>query len=149
MSKGLAVFVFVILLAGGITVAILFLTNPSYQAKQAVEKFYNYEQKAEFADSWSMLNSRVQKKFTKNQYIQERSDVILKHFGGEDFSYEIKHRKKLKNWSMEQGAKPIATVYSMNVVQTYHGQFGNFTMYQDVFAAKEEGKWTILWNYNK
>ncbi|MFQ3544643.1 hypothetical protein Q7A53_11175 [Halobacillus rhizosphaerae] len=147
MSKGLAVFIAILLLAGGILLFMLFITNPGHRAAVTVRNFYQYEQKAEFSDSWQLLHSQMKDKFTRNQYIQERSDVMLKHFGGEKFTFTINHKKKLKGWKMADGAKPIGTVYSMRVTQDFHGEFGNFTLYQDVFAAKENGKWTILWDY--
>ncbi|GGF30196.1 hypothetical protein GCM10010954_31660 [Halobacillus andaensis] len=129
---------------------VLFLFNLSeQQAKRVVDDFYTYEQEGDFSSSWQLLHPYMKDKFTKGHYIQDRAHVFMNHFGVTTFSYEVEGAEKIKDWKMEEDRDALNEVYMMTVIQTYKGKYGHFDLYQKVYAAKEEGEWTILWDYNK
>ncbi|RWZ51383.1 hypothetical protein EQV77_16620 [Halobacillus fulvus] len=134
-------------LVGGIT---LWLWNtPGQQAKETLETFYDFEQEGSFSSSWEMFHPFMKQKFTKGHYIQDRAHVFMNHFGVTTFEYEILELQELKKWKPDKESDPIPIVYSATILQTYKGKYGNFTIHQEVFVAKEEDEWTILWDYNK
>ncbi|MFG6147858.1 hypothetical protein [Halobacillus sp. B23F22_1] len=133
-----------------IIVLLFFLFNSSeQQAKRVVHDFYTYEQEGDFSSSWQLLHPYMKDKFTKGHYIQDRAHVFMNHFGVTTFSYEVEGVEKIKDWKMEEDLEALNEVYMMTVIQTYKGKYGHFDLYQNVFAAKEEEEWTILWDYNK
>jgi hypothetical protein len=119
------------------------------RAKEAVQRFYAYEQQGAFAESWELFHGQMKNKFAKGPYIQDRAHVFMNHFGVETFTFSIGEADKLDSWTMEKGAKPLKEVYKMTVTQTYKSKYGNFDLRQDVFAAKEKDEWKIMWNYQK
>ncbi|WP_281974796.1 hypothetical protein [Halobacillus litoralis] len=141
--------ILLLVLLASVALFIFYITRPSHQAESVVEEFYIYEQKAQFSDSWELLHSQMKDKFTKGHYIQDRAHVFMNHFGVETFSFTINDVKKMDEWSMEKGSKPLKGVYYMTVVQTFKGKYGHFRLHQDVYVAKEKEEWKILWDYHK
>ncbi|UCZ52839.1 hypothetical protein LGQ02_18975 [Bacillus shivajii] len=129
-----------------IIVMLVLFFSPSHQAKNAVDKFYSLEQEWDFSSSWNMLHPQMKERFTRGHYIQDRSHVFMNHFGVDTFSYSLSRAKKINNWRKMEESEPL-TVYKVTVTKKYKGKYGNFRMIQDVFAAKEDNKWKILWDY--
>lgn len=121
----------------------------SYEAKQTVRQFYDYEKEGKFAESWGMFHSTMQEKFSKSHYIQDRAHVFMNHFGVTTFQYSLGRTTKIGTWSMSEEAEPLEDVYRTTIRQTYEGKYGNFLLEQKVYSTKEDGRWTVLWDYNR
>lgn len=119
------------------------------KAEEAVRKFYQYEQKGNFSESWDMFHPLMQERFSKGHYIQDRAHVFLNHFGVDTFDVVLGDAEKMDRWKMTGEAEPLEDVYKVPVTMVYKGKYGNFNIQQDVFAVKEEGEWKILWDYKK
>lgn len=122
--------------------------SPSKQAVQAVKEFSNYEQKGNFSDSWELFHPIMKDRFGKEQYIQERSYILMNLLGVEAFSYKVEGVKKISGWRITEDVKPFNDVYKMKVTHTLKGKYGKIEMHQEVFAVKEEGEWKIIWDYS-
>ncbi|WP_163971886.1 hypothetical protein [Oceanobacillus halotolerans] len=138
-----------VIIIAGVSTMIFLLTSPEHQAKKAVDTFYAYEQEGAFSESYTMFHPYMKEKFDKGHYLQDRAHVFLNHFDVETFSYSLGDASKVTNWKMEENTESIGTVYHIPVSQVFKGKYGNFTIVQDVYAAKEGGEWTILWDYKK
>ncbi|SFJ46184.1 hypothetical protein SAMN04487936_102264 [Halobacillus dabanensis] len=141
-------FLFLALVAA-IAITFFILTRPSHQASNTVEQFYGYEQQGKFSDSWELFHPQMREKFSKGHYIQDRAHVFMNHFGVETFEFTIGDIKKIDQWKMEKGAKPLTNVYHTVVIQTFKGKYGQFRLHQDLYVVKEKEEWRILWDYNK
>lgn len=128
---------------------ITFSTAVAYEAKQTVHRFYQYESEGRFSESWELFHSLMKEKFSKGYYIQDRAHVFMNHFGVTTFSYSLGRTTKIKNWSITSSAPLLNPVYKTTVTQIYKGKYGNFRLVQDVFTTKEDGHWTVLWDYNR
>ncbi|SDM36063.1 hypothetical protein SAMN05518871_10135 [Psychrobacillus sp. OK028] len=128
--------------------SINYLFSPSYKAKKVVEAFYTYEQSADFADSWELLHPVMKERWSKTQFMTDRLHVFIGHFGTETFQFKIEEAKQIKNWKMAKETKPFDVVYKFNVIQTYKGKYGKFSFVQEVYVAKDDEEWRILWDYN-
>lgn len=124
------------------------LFSPSAQAEHTVEKFYQYEQKGNFSDSWELFHPYMKERFNKSSFIQDRAHVFIGHFGADTFSYEVSKPVKFKKWKPEDGHENFQNGYKMIVTQKYEGKYGKFNFQQEVYVVKHKGKWTILWDYN-
>lgn len=124
------------------------LNVPSHQAVAAVEKFYDYEQKGSFSESWELFHPYMKQKFTKSAFIQDRAHVFIGHFGAETFTYEISEAEEFEKWKPDASQKTIKNGYKVIVTQSYNGRYGKFHFQQDVYVVKHKGEWTILWDYN-
>ena len=49
---------------------------------------------------------------------------------------------------MNEGVGQIDVAYKFTVMQTYKGKYGKFSFLQEVYVAKDEESWRILWDYN-
>ncbi|ARI76502.1 hypothetical protein [Halobacillus mangrovi] len=132
-----------------VSIFIYIQTSPSHQAKEAVEAFYTFEQEGKFSDSWELLHPLMKDKFSVGHYIQDRAHVFMNHFGVETFTFTIGDAKKLKDWKMEKGAKPLQNVYSFTVIQTFKGKYGHFDLHQNVYVVKSKDNWQVMWDYKK
>ncbi|WP_072891062.1 hypothetical protein [Ornithinibacillus halophilus] len=139
----------VIILGLGVLVFVLLNQSEDRQAKSIVEEFYLYEQDGAFSESWKLFHPKMEEKFNKGHYIQDRAHVFMNHFGVTTFSFELGSVKKVKDWVMEEGTEAIGEAFVVPVYKTYKGKYGNFTISQDVYATKVDGEWKILWDYNK
>lgn len=119
------------------------------QAEEAVRKFYQFEQKGIFSESWNMFHPLMRERFSKGHYIQDRAHVFLNHFGVETFDVIIGEAEKMDEWKITGEAEPFKNVYKVPVTMVYKGKYGNFNIQQDVFAVKEDDGWKILWDYKK
>ncbi len=127
----------------------LFFASPKQQASAAVNQFYTFEQDGDFYSSWSLFHSLMQNKLAKGPYMEDRAHVFMNQFDVETFTFDVSKPKKVKDWQMAGGAPVFELAYCMTVAQFYESKYGNFTIYQQVFAVEEEGEWRILWDYNQ
>lgn len=141
--------IFCLAFVAAIAITFFLLTRPSHQASNTVEQFYLYEQQGKFSDSWELFHSQMREKFTKGHYIQDRAHVFMNHFGVETFEFTMGDIKKIEQWKMEKGAKPLTNVYHTVVIQTFKGKYGQFRLHQDIYVVKEKEEWRILWDYHK
>lgn len=132
-----------------ILLKIILSATASYEARQTVDQFYQYETEGKFADSWEMFHPFMKERFSKPHYIQDRAHVFMNHFGVSTFSYSLGRITKIKHWTMTSSADPLEQVYKTTVTKTYKGKYGNFRITQEVFTTKEDGRWTVLWDYNR
>jgi hypothetical protein len=137
----IAILFFVLILS------LFFGSSPSSQAKEVAEVFYKYEQKGDFGNSWELFHPQMKDKFSKSSYIQDRNHVFVGHFGTDTFTYTIGDPEHHKKWSMSKGADELKEVYQVPITQTYKSKFGTFTIHQEIFVAKADGEWLILWDY--
>src|SRR5699024_18114 len=128
---------------------LLFYKSSEEQAAEAVIAFYAYEQDADFSDSWEMFHPLMKEKFDKVDYMQDRAHVFMDHFGVTTFTYTVGQVTEIKEWSMENDAEPIDIVYQVPVTQVFKGEYGNFSLVQNVFVTEVDGEWKILWDYKK
>ncbi|PPA70370.1 hypothetical protein [Jeotgalibacillus proteolyticus] len=131
-------------LAGYITYSF----SADYQTKKVVEEFYTLEQEAQFAESWELLHPLMHERWEKGSYIQDRAHVFLNHFGVETFTFIIEEDIELSEWKMNKETPALKNVHKYIVIQSYQGKYGKFRFIQDVYLAKEDGEWMILWDYN-
>jgi hypothetical protein len=127
----------------------LYLSSPKHQARKVASSFYTYEQRGDYASSWSLFHSSMKDKFQQGPYIQDRDHVFMEHFGVETFSFKLSKATKVENWKFTNGAPSLDLVYKMTVTQTFESKYGNFAIYQNVFAVQENGLWKIIWDYNR
>ena len=125
-----------------------YLFSPSYKAKKVVEAFYTHEQSGDFADSWELLHPLMKERWSKTQFMTDRLHVFVGHFGTETFQFTIEEGNEIKDWKMTEEAEPFDIAYKFNVIQTYKGKYGKFSFLQEVYVAKDEEEWRILWDYN-
>jgi hypothetical protein len=130
-------------------IGIMFISTPKQQAQKTVNAFYSFEQRGEFASSWSLFHSSMQAKFQKVAYIQDRPHVFMNHFGVETFTFQLSKPKKIKKWKISEEALPLDVVYGITVVQTFESKYGRVNLSQNVFAVKEKGHWRVLWDINE
>ncbi|ALX50277.1 hypothetical protein [Lentibacillus amyloliquefaciens] len=119
------------------------------EATEAVTEFYSYEQEADFSASWEMFHPIMKEKFDKIDYLQDRAHVFLNHFGVETFSFTVGEATEIEDWTIENDAEVIDTVYQVPVSLGFKGKYGNFSLVQNTFATKVKGEWKILWDYKK
>lgn len=148
MKKMLPVLVGLVIIIG-IIWGVMSLFSPSYAAKRVVREFYDYEQEGNFSESWELFHSKMQEKFAKSHYIQDRAHVFLNHFGVNTFEYDLGDVETVKGWKMGDDAAPFEKAYQVSVTQTFKGKYGNFDINQDVYVVKEKDEWKILWDYKK
>ena len=124
------------------------LFSPSYKSKKVVEAFYTHEQGGDFADSWELLHPLMKERWSKTQFMTDRFHVFVGHFGTETFQFTIDEGNEIKDWKMAEDVQPVEVAYKFNVIQTYKGKYGKFSFLQEVYVAKDEEEWRILWDYN-
>lgn len=128
--------------------SITYLFSAGYQSKKVVEAFYTYEQSGDFDDSWELLHPFMKKRWSKAQFMSDRFHVFIGHFGTETFQFKIEKDNKINNWKMAKELQPFEEAYKFTVTQTYKGKYGKFSFLQEVYVAKDEDEWKILWDYN-
>lgn len=128
--------------------AMKYLFSPSYKPINVVEAFYMYEQEGAFADSWELLHPLMKENWSKTQFVNDRSHVFMDHFGAETFEFTINEDGEMKDWKMAEEAEPFDVASKFTVIQTYKGKYGKFSFVQEVYVAKDEEAWGILWDYN-
>ena len=124
------------------------LFSPSYKSKKVVEAFYTHEQGGDFADSWELLHPLMKERWSKTQFMTDRLHVFIGHFGTETFQFTIDEGNEIKDWKMAEDVEPVEVAYKFTVIQTYKGKYGKFSFLQEVYVAKDEEEWRILWDYN-
>lgn len=130
------------------SIAVSLSPADSRMVRDAVRQFYTLEQTGDFGSAWEMLHPDMQQKFNKARYIQTRNHVIMEHFGVDTFDFTLGKAESVGTWSMSYETPPLSSVYKIPVTQTFHGQtFGIFDLRQDVYAAKKDGEWRLLWAY--
>ncbi|QOR66428.1 hypothetical protein IM538_22140 [Cytobacillus suaedae] len=125
----------------------LFRTTPEMKAEEVVATFYKYEQNNDFASSWELFHPQMQNIFTKSNYVQYRNQIFVDQLGAKTFDYTVGNAKLLTNWKMTEESEPLLDVYEVSVTQEYQGIFGNFSVQQRVYVAKDEEEWRVLWSY--
>ena len=125
-----------------------YLFSPSYKSKKVVEAFYTHEQGGDFADSWELLHPLMKERWSKTQFMTDRLHVFVGHFGTETFQFTIDEGSEIKDWKMAEDVEPVEVAYKFTVIQTYKGKYGKFSFLQEVYVAKDEEEWRILWDYN-
>ncbi|WP_087974208.1 hypothetical protein [Oceanobacillus rekensis] len=126
----------------------LTLFSPSQQAKNIVNEFYSYEQKAAFNESWGLLHPYMKERWSKTAYLTDRAHVFMGHFGVETFEFAIEDVGKADIWKMTEDSPSLKEVYIFNVIQSYQGKYGNFHFSQAVYVVNTKDSWKILWDYN-
>ncbi|MBU8906499.1 hypothetical protein [Desertibacillus haloalkaliphilus] len=115
---------------------------------KVVKKFYTYEQNREFWHSYDLFHSQMKERFSRDGYVQDRDHIFVEHFGVSTYDLEIGSSNKLSEWQMSENHEPLAPVYQVPVTKTYNSSYGVFSIHQDVFVAKEDNEWRLLWSYN-
>ncbi|WP_077301850.1 hypothetical protein [Virgibacillus pantothenticus] len=146
MRKGIIVLVSLISIIV-LAIFLLIKSSPEKQAEEAAEEFFTYEQEGAFANSWDMFHPFIKNKFTKETYIQDRSEAMMTFFGELDFTYSFGDVEKITDWSPGKDEDPIPTAYRITVSQQFAGKYGNSSLVQDIYLVNIEGEWKILWDY--
>ncbi len=131
-------------------VVLIFTLIPSetQQARKIVNKFYSYEQKANFDSSWELFHAKMKNKFSKSAYMQDRVHTFMGHFGADTFTYSITKPKKVNSWKMTKEDEPME-VYEVVVTKDFKGKYGHFTFSQYVYVSLDEDEPSILWDYKE
>ncbi|REE92789.1 hypothetical protein A8990_10387 [Paenibacillus taihuensis] len=127
----------------------LFGSGDDEQAQAAVEQFYEYEQQGDYGSAWELFHPEMQQRFNKAEYIQNRAHILMQDFGVNTFDVHIGSPTRIADWKMSADAAPIPLVYEFHVEESFHSEYGNFTINQPCFAAYESGKWKVLWSYEQ
>jgi hypothetical protein len=117
------------------------------KAKAAVEQFYAYEQAGDFGSSWELFHSRMKERYAKDVYIQARAYIFMNQLGARTFIYEVGDAKRVSVWRMEEESDPLTGVLRMPVIQYMDTVFGSLEIRQNVYAAREDGEWKLLWPF--
>ncbi|WP_053216178.1 hypothetical protein [Guptibacillus hwajinpoensis] len=144
-TKIIVILCVLLLLAGTITFFIL--QQPKSKATATVKEFYLYEQSGDFKKSWQLFHTEMKNRFSDEQYSQLRSQLITQDIGSTSFTYKVGKVKTKKNWRSGVNGVIMKKVYVMKVTQNFHNQFGNFSLVQEVFVAKEDGEYKVVWDY--
>ena len=133
---------------------VLFLSNyywssSGHQIKQTVQQFYEYEQAGNYGSAWEFFHSSMKDKFSKEQYIQQRANVYMQQLGANTFQFKIGKVRKIGVWSMAEMSPAISEVYEIRVTQSFLSVFGKLSINQQVFAAKENDEWKLIWDYHE
>ncbi|TKD70869.1 hypothetical protein [Pseudalkalibacillus hwajinpoensis] len=144
-GKVIVILCVLLLLAGAITFFIL--QHPKSKASATVKEFYLYEQSGDFKKSWQLFHTEMKNRFSDEQYSQLRSQLITQDIGSTSFTYTVGKVKTKKNWRSSVNGVIMKKVYVMKVTQNFHNQFGNFSLVQEVFVAKEDGEYKVVWDY--
>ncbi|MBM7095799.1 hypothetical protein JSY36_08535 [Bacillus sp. H-16] len=135
-------------LVAGVILLFTLIPSDARQAEKAVELFYTLEQEGKFASSWELLHSSMHNRFSRENYIQDRSHVFINHFGADSFRFILTKPKKVEDWKKHEEAE-VMDVYHLTATKKYHGKYGYFEFVQYVYVTEEEGEWRILWDYNE
>ncbi|MDP4552564.1 hypothetical protein Q9251_16930 [Alkalihalobacillus macyae] len=144
-TKIIVILCVLLVLAGTITFFIL--QQPKSKATATVKEFYLYEQSGDFKKSWQLFHTEMKNRFSDEQYSQLRSQLITQDIGSTSFTYKVGKVKTKKNWRSGVNGVIMKKVYVMKVTQNFHNQFGNFSLVQEVFVAKEDGEYKVVWDY--
>lgn len=122
----------------------------SSKPKDIVSKFYKYEQRMDFTHAYDLFHPLMQENFSREWYFSERHRIFFDHFDVDTFQYTVGKGTKLSEWQMSEDSPVLEDVYRYPVTKTYRSaRFGNFSIHQDVFTAKDEdGSWKLLWSYH-
>lgn len=133
----------------GIFLIKLLFSSSADKAAAVVQEFYEYEQAGNFSASWELFHPQMKERFSKGHYIQDRAHVFMNHFGVETFQLEIGSAEKVNNWKMTKDSAVFKKAYKVPITQAFKGKYGDFSIHQDVYTVKEDGEWTIMWDYKK
>jgi hypothetical protein len=124
-------------------------STDGYQARKSVEDFYTLEQKGNYGSAWELLHSSVQMKFSKDAYIQKRAQVFMQQLGASTFEFEVSKSSDVGTWGMSAASSAITDVQRVHVTQHMLTVFGELDLEQDVYVAKENDIWKLLWSYQE
>ncbi|WP_347548617.1 hypothetical protein ABFG93_13875 [Pseudalkalibacillus hwajinpoensis] len=144
-TKLITISCILLLLGGAMTFWIL--QQPKSQASATVNEFYSLEQSGDFKKSWELFHTEMKNRFSDEQYSQLRSQLITQDIGSTSYTFEVGKVKTKKNWRSGVSDIMIKKVFVMEVTQKFQNQFGNFSLVQEVFVAKEDGEYRVLWDY--
>ncbi|MDG5473035.1 hypothetical protein P6709_14880 [Jeotgalibacillus sp. ET6] len=134
-------------IAGVIILIVLFFPSEKDQVIEAAEEFYTLEQQGEASSSWDYLHPDLQKRFSKDQYIIDRSALLNEHFQSDSFSYSLGSPEKIDSWQMTNEATPLP-VYQVEATIRYNSVYGKMEMVQYLYITELNEEWKILWDYN-
>ncbi|MCL7746862.1 hypothetical protein [Halalkalibacter alkaliphilus] len=131
-------------------ISLLFILIPSEskQASNLVNEFYQAEQKADFASSWELLHPKMQDRFSKSSYMQDRVHTFMNHFGADTYTFSTSRPNRIKNWKMTEESEPIE-VYEVIVTKDYNGKYGRFQFVQYTYVFLDNEEPGILWDYKE
>lgn len=122
--------------------------QPRAKAAEAVKGFYKYEQKGDYKSSWELFHSDMRNRFSDEQYSKMRSQLLTQDSFAKPYTFKISKLKAKKNWKSSGSNQVLPKVYVTTVTQTFNNDFGKYNIVQEVYIAKENGKYRILWGYN-
>ena len=133
---------------------LLFLYNfvwssGSHQAEETIRQFYEYEQKGDYGSAWELFHSQMKARFPKEQYIQQRAQVMMQQLGARTFTFTMGKVEHISAWQMAEETPALQDVYTLAVTEKLMSVFGIMTIQQQVYAAKENGVYTLLWPFSE
>ncbi|WP_421381911.1 hypothetical protein ACOJQI_21375 [Bacillus salacetis] len=123
-------------------------SSPPDSPESVIKQFYEYEQDADFGNSWDLFHSEMKERFKKSAYIQTKNHVFIGHMGVETFEVKIGEIKKLEEWKMSKDSPVFKDVSAADVTMVYKSQFGVLEINQTCYTVLEKGEWKILWDYD-
>lgn len=146
-NKLLILFIVVLVIVLVIGFSNLFSSIGDQEPRDVVEDFYKAEQDGDFGSAWELLHPVMQKRFSKNAFVTERSHIYMSHYGVKTFSYTLGEEDEHKNWKMEKDSKAFPIAHSFEVEQTFKSKFGTFIVKQKVYVVLVNEEWKIVWEY--
>jgi len=114
-----------------------------------VNEFYQYEQSGDFGSSWELFHSQMKERFPKQSYIQRRAHVFMQDFGVNSFQFETGSPETVSSWRMASQSPMFSEVVKIPVWLSFRSDFGDFRIKQNVFLAKEDSQYRMLWEYSQ
>ncbi|QTC40288.1 hypothetical protein GA0061094_3611 [[Bacillus] enclensis] len=143
-----------LLLMGIVGMILLFLfvsvlgSGEGDSPEQVIEEFYDYERKGDFGNSWELFHSEMKKKFGKASYVQTKNHVFLGHMGVDSFEVEVGDIEEIEDFEFSKDGPTFKDVRSAKVDLLFDSQFGEMTISQICYVAREKNEWKILWDYD-
>ncbi|MEW9501546.1 hypothetical protein [Jeotgalibacillus marinus] len=125
---------------------LLLLPSNADKASATVDEFYQLEQQANYSAAWELFHQEMQERFSKDNYIIDRTDLVVNQFGTDTFTYSLSKPEKVENWKMTADSKPL-TAYKIIATLTLVGKYGHFDYVQYIYVTKVDKEWKILWDY--
>ena len=146
-NKRLILFIVALVIGLVIGFSNLFSNMGDQEPSDVVEDFYKAEQDGDFGSAWELFHPVMQKRFSKNAFVTERSHIYMSHYGVETFSYTLGKEAELENWKMAKDSKAFPVAHSFEVEQTFKSKFGTFIIKQKVYVVEVKEDWKIVWEY--
>lgn len=114
--------------------------------KDTVTTFFQQEQAGNFGSSWELLHPELQERWSKEQYIQQRSRFLMEEMGAKTFDFALGEVQSLPDWSSPLTGAIYEGIQLIPTKMTFHSKWGAQTLLQNYYLVQVDGQWRILWD---